>query len=285
MQARTLQLWVAGAVLLAAAGGCSRLSTLESRVATIGDPEARLLIQNALWVGGSKYAWTKHDTMRAEVTWTEHTPQGDVSTDEVWLVGLWDGTVRIEMPAPGLPSRERELAGAAARREVTVFDGAKWRTYVAGIESADPAAKSRARLAARLARELLIMPFAMTGPGLRIQYVGTREGPGEAKVWERLLVTYASEAGHPAGDRMVVEILKATRQVDSVTLQWHEYPLSGRLLRVDLKLWQAADGISTSRLWQVRPVDDQGRVTGDEWFTIRVNRVEFDAGAGGRTSD
>jgi len=288
---------LAGVAALAAAGGCSRLSVLDGRIDAIGDAEARRLIRDALWVGGSKYEWIKHDTIRAEVTRTDHAPLGDVVIDEVWLLGLWDGKVRMEVSAPlttgGLSASagatlaagtidpgEHPPSAAAGPRQVTVFDGKAWRTYVDGRESSDLDAKARAALSARLARELLVMPLALTEPDLRIRYAGTRAGPAEARLWERLLVTYAPEAGRAPGDRMVVEVLKATRQVDSVLIQWQDYPLVGRPLRVDMKLWEATDGLYTSRLWRFYPADEKAERTGPEQCTVRVRKVEFGAGAG-----
>jgi hypothetical protein len=323
--ARAAILCIAGAVLLAAAGGCSRLSTLEGRVDGIGDPEARHLIYDALWAGGSKYAWTKHETVRAEVAWTEHTPQGDFSTNEVWLVGLWDGRIRIEIDAPldtsGWSPSAPPPSSDIRQHEVTVFDGKTWRTFVDGREARnidaapksamwandspdvlvfqDPQAKARGRLAARLARELLLMPLALAGPGLRIKYDGTRVGPGEAHEWDRLGVTYAVDdavlkaptvlkAGHmqafetgdpvkDSTDLLAVNLLRDTRQVDYCFIRWHNYPFSGRVLRVDMKLWQPTEGLFISRLWRIRNfVPEWYDEMGVELYTVEIKSLAFD---------
>ena len=249
-------------VLAAASAGCSRLDLVNWRLGAIGDEQARTVLLDTLWAHGSTYRWVDHATLRAEVTWTEHSPLGDTATDRVWLLDPWAGKVRTERPA---------------ERQVALADGASVRVFVDGKETEDLAAKAQAVGDVRLARELLPMPFALTAAGRKFAYVGLRLGPGEARVWQRLLVTYPGAADFGLDDRMVVEVRKDTHRVDNVLIQWPELPFVDRPMRVEMVEWWDLGGLALSRLWRFVPISESGKATGPAMYTVRVKRLAFDA--------
>lgn len=240
--------WLVGvmaALACAAVAGCSRLDVINGRLNAIGDAQARTLVRDTLWAEGSKYRWADHGSIRAEVTWTEHRPLGDIASDEVWHLDLWSGQVRVDRP---------------------------------GAVVADPddlAARALAAGRARIVRELLPMPLSLTYPGQEVSYVGTRTGVGEARTWQRLLVAYQA-AGRAKDDRMVVEILQAARRVDAALIRWSEFPFVGRLMRVEMDQWRPVQEISISRRWRFTPVDDKGAALGPARYTVLLKHVEFD---------
>jgi hypothetical protein len=237
---------------------------MNGRLSRIGDEEARTILLDALWAHGSTYRWADHANLRAEITWIEHRPSGDAATDMVWLVDPWGGNVRIERPAS---------------RSVAVYGGGTWRVFVDGNETDDLGARAQALGDGRMAGLLLPMPFGLAGPDLAISYVGTRLGPGEARLWQRLLVTMRRPGPFGAQDRTVVEVRKDTHRVDNVLVQWPEPPLLDRPMRVEMVEWWPQDGLYLSRLWRLIPIDEAGRTTGPVLYTVRVKRLEFDAQA------
>jgi len=286
--------FLAVAVVAAAAAGCSRCDTLSRRLDAIEDETARQIVRNAVWAHGSKYRWAECQVLRAEVTRTEHRPRGDADTCEVWLLDPVGGRFRIERPA---------------RREVTVFDGSRLRIFRNGAETTDLAARGRAAGDARLVTELLPMPLSLAREGCDLLYVGTRTGPGEARTWHRLMVACGPASGYSWGDsgdeeyalvrwsedpffgrrlmrwRMddlvaVVEIRKGTDRVETVLIRWSEDPFFGRLMRVRMDDWRPADGLVISRRWRLTPIDEAGVPIGPVLYTIRIHRVEVNPKVG-----
>jgi hypothetical protein len=232
------------------------------------------------------YHWAKHTTVRLAVARTEHRPAGDRVTDEVWLLDLAGGRLRLERPAA---------------RQVAVFDGWAWRVFVEGRGTQDPARqpavlgagnlpcwvpadlelRSLAVADGQLARHLALLPFSLLEGGLKVVSAGTCTGPGETRVWDRLLVTYAAETGLAAGDRTVVEINRATHRVDKVLFTWSANPFLGGCWRADLVDWRPAGGVSLSRRWRLVPVNDAGAPTGPARWSVEVRNVTFDVPADG----
>jgi hypothetical protein len=244
-----------------AAGGCSSLDIVNSRLGAIGDEQARTILLDALWAHGSTYRWVDHANLRAEVTWIEHRALGDAATDMVWLVDPWANKVRIERPA---------------QRQVALANGASVRVFVDGKETADLAARGQAAGDVRLARELLPMPFSLTAAGLEFEYVGVRLGPAEARVWQRLLVTYRGAADFGLDNRTVVEVRQDTHRVDNVLIQWPELPFVGRPMRVEMVEWWDLEGLALSRVWRSVPIDETGKAAGrrgDPTYTVRVKSL------------
>jgi len=147
---------------------------------------------------------------------------------------------------------------------------------VDGKETADLAARGQAAGDVRLARELLPMPFSLTAAGLEFEYVGVRLGPAEARVWQRLLVTYRGAAGFGLDNRTVVEVRKDTHRVDNVLIQWPELPFVARPMRVEMVEWWDLEGLALSRVWRSVPIDETGKAAGrrgDPTYTVRVKSL------------
>ncbi len=262
---RAVGVFLAVAVVAAAAAGCSRCDTLSRRLDAIEDETARRIVRDAVWAHGSKYRWAECQVLRAEVTRTEHRPHGDADTHEVWLLDPVGGRFRIERPA---------------RREVTVFDGSRLRLFRNGAETTDLAARGRAAGDARLVTELLPMPLSLAREGCDLLYVGTRTGPGEARTWHRLMVTCGPASGYSGDDRTVVEVRKGSDRVETVLIRWSEDPFFGRLMRVRMEDWRPADGLVISRRWRLTPIDEAGVPTGPVLYTIRIRSVEVNPKVG-----
>jgi len=265
---RTLATALAVAAAVALAAGCSRLDRLNARIDAIADETARTLVCDTLWAHGSKYAWAEAGPLRADVVWTEHRPAGDLAVRQVWTVDPVAWTCRIDTPETG---------------EAAVFDGAAVRLVHRGSEAAAPSrdrqgadalARARAAGQVRAAMELLAMPASLAGPDREVLYVGNRTGPGEARTWRRLMVTYGRAPAVPTGDRMVVEIREGTGRVDRVLVRWSELPLAGQAMRVDMLDWRPAGGLLVSRLWRFTPVGETGEAIGPVRYTVRVEAVE-----------
>ena len=247
-----------------AAGGCSRLSIVDGRLGAIADEQARTVLLDALWAHGSTYRWVEHSNLRAEVAWIEHSPLGDRTTEMVWLFDPWGDRVRVER----LPERTVALA-----------TGRGLEVFADGKETADPVLRARAAGDVRIVRQLAPMPFSLTEDGVSVAWAGTRTGPGEARVWQRLRVTWRGAGDFGQEDRTVVEIRKDTRRVAGVDIQWPEFPLADRPMRVEMVEWWEASGLALSRLWRFVPLDESGKVAGPPMYTVRVKRLEFDAKA------
>jgi len=254
--------------LATAVVGCTRTDALNRRLAAIGDPAARAIVRDALWADGSKYRWADHAALRADVTRTVHRPLGDSTTEEVWLVDLWGGRFRVEVPA---------------ERRVAAYDGALWHVFADGRVAASLEARAAAAGDARLLTELLPMPLSLTAPGQKVSYAGIRTGPGEARTWQRLRITPAPAPGRVADDQTVVEVRQDTHRVEAVLIRWPELPLAGRPMRVEMDDWRPAEGLLLSRRWRFFPVDDRGEPTGPALYTVRVKRIEFDPPMGPAT--
>lgn len=271
---RAVGVFLAVAVVATVAGGCSRWHTLNRHLDAIEDDDARRIVRDAIWAHGSKYRWANCEVLRAEVTRTEHRPCGDADTREVWLLDPVGGRFRIETPA---------------RREVTVFDGSRLRIFRNGVETTDVAARGRAAGDARLVTELLPMPLSLARQGRRITYAGMRTGPGEARTWQRLTVTYGPGSGYSGDDRTEVEIRKGTDRVETVVIRWSEDPFFGRPMRVRMDdwrpadwqpaNWRPADRLVVSRRWRLTPIDEAGAPTGPVLYTVRIRRVEVNTKA------
>jgi len=260
-----LPLWLAAGLLLAAAlGGCSRRDVLTARLREMPDDYARRVVADAVWAGGSVYTWAERRTLRLDLVRTDHLPGAQAASDEVWLVDLAGGRVRIEKPAA---------------RQVITYDGAAWRAFVAGKASADLELRAAAAGDVALARALAPLPFSLLEPGLRIEYVGTRTGPGEARTWDRLLVTYAG-GGYQPGDRTVLEFDRETHRLDAAFISWAEAPFLGGMLRVEMDEWRTVAGLALAHRWRLTPVDEAGRPTGPVRYTFRVRSARFDVPAG-----
>jgi hypothetical protein len=259
---------VCGALLaaLVAAGGCAqRKDVLLSRLREIPDARAHQVVGDALWVHGSFFAWATHENLRMEVTWTEHRPDGDVASDEIWLLDLAGGRFRVERPA---------------EKQVTVYDGSTWRVFVDGKPSDDLVLRGRAAGYALLVREIVPLPFSLLDPGVKIEYVGTRTGPAEARTWNRLLVTYPPSSGLDRSDRTVVEVEKESRRVSRVLGCWAEPPFMGSCWRVDADEAWETQGIALGHRWRFTPVNDAGAPTGPMRWTLAVKSMIFDVWLG-----
>ncbi|MBE3069360.1 MAG: hypothetical protein IMZ66_03900 [Planctomycetes bacterium] len=255
-------------VLAPVVAGCTRTDVLNRRLAAIGDPAARAIVRDALWAAGSKYRWAEHTALRADVTRTVHRPLGDSTTEEVWLVDLWGGRFRVEVPA---------------ERRVAAYDGASWHVFAEGRVTANLEARAAAAGDARLLTTLLPMPLSLTAPGQEVSYAGIRTGPGEARAWQRLSITQAPASGYGADDEAVVEVRQDTHRVEAVLIRWPELPFAGRPMRVEMDDWRPADGLLLSRRWRFFPIDDRGDPTGPALYTVRVKRIEFDPPMGPAT--
>ncbi|MBL7141065.1 MAG: hypothetical protein ISS74_09165 [Planctomycetes bacterium] len=262
---RALAMALAVVAAVALAAGCSRLDRLDARIDAIADETARDLVRDAVWEHGSKYAWAEAGPLRADVVWTEHRPAGDLAVRQVWIVDPVAWTCRIETPETG---------------EVAVFDdGGGIRLHREGRAVTDPPARARAAGQVRLVTELLAMPASLAGPDREVLYVGNRTGPGEARTWRRLMVTYGRASGAPEGDRMVVEIREGAGRVDRALVRWSELPFAGQPMHVEMEDWRPAGGLLISRLWRFTPVGETGEPVGPLRYTVRVTAVETAAGA------
>jgi len=250
---------LAVAAAAALAVGCSRLDRLDARVDAIADGTARNLVRDVLWEDGSKYTWADAGPLRADVVWTEHRPAGDLAVRQVWTVDPVAWTCRIETPTTS---------------EVVVFDGSGMQMRRDDRTVTDPLARALAAGRVRLATELLVMPASLAGPDREVLYVGNRTGPGEARTWHRLMVTYGQTADAPEGDRMVVEIREGTNRVDRVLARWSELPFAGQPMRIDMDGWRPAGGLLISRAWRFTPVNETGEPVGPVRYTVRVTGVE-----------
>jgi hypothetical protein len=230
-----------------------------SRLASVADPAARGALQDALWAGGSKYAWVRAAVLEADVTRTEHAPGGDAVRRETWRLDLVTGRVDLSRPDEGY---------AAACEP-----GGPARVSVSGRPADDPEALLRAALDARLVRELAAMPLSLLVPGVHVTYVGTRTGPGMARTWRRLLATYGPGSGGGPADRTVVEVRERGDRIDAVLVEWAAYPLLGRPVRVLLDDWRPAGDVLVARRWRFEFVEADGRPAGPVTMTLTLDRV------------
>ena len=253
---------VAAAVLaLALAGGCARRDVLAGRLRDIPDDYARRVLSDSIWACGNIYRWADHTTLRLEVARTDHTPGAEIRSDEVWLLDLAGGRVRIEK---------------TAARQVTVYDGASWRVFIQGKETRDLEARAQAAGDVAIVRGLATLPFGLLDPNLKIMYVGTRAGPGEARVWDRLLVTCQAGSGIEPGDRTVVEINQQSRRVDAVLITWSESPFLAGCYRVEMDEWWTLGHLALAHRLRLAPIDDKGVATGPVRWTFEVRSATFD---------
>jgi len=246
------------AALAVALAGCARVDRLAGRLDAVEDDRARRLLRDAIWRHGSTYAWAEAGALRAEVTWTAHGPLGDRSRRETWRVDPVTGRCRVEVPEAG---------------EIYVFKPPDLTVLRRGETVSDPLVRARAAGRVRLAGELLPMPVSLLGEGRKTIYIGDRLGPGEARRWERLMVTYGPGAAGLAGDRMVVEVSAGSARVARVLLAWSEPPFIGRPMRVEMDLWRPVGDLLVARRWRFIPIDEQGKPTGPARYTLRVEEV------------
>lgn len=251
----------AASALAAGAASCSRLDEANTRLGAITSDRARGLVRDCLWRHGSHYRWLEHKNVRCEVERTEHLPEGDRTTQEVWLLDTASDCVRIEKPA---------------RREVVVVSAWGWRVFAGGKETKDLEARAEAEGDVRLVRELLPMPFSLLRHGLRIDGFGSVTGPAETRTWDRLLVRYGQGSDGSASDRMVVEIRRRTGRVEAVVIRWSEPPFFGRRFRVEMDDWRPEGDWLLAHRWRLFPVDEAGERTGPVRWTVRIRRVEVD---------
>jgi len=257
--------WAAAVLaVLVALGGCARKDAMLSRLRAIDDNRAREVVSDALWGGGSMFAWAGHQTLRLEIAWTDHAPPDGRTHNEVWWLDTVGGRLRIESPEA---------------REVAVFDGLTWRVLVDGRETDDLVRRAEAAGRGMMLRQLATLPFSLLDPDAKIMYVGTRTVPAEAKAWNRLFVTYAGGAFYEPGDRLVVEVNCDTRRIDTVGLCWAETPFLGGDWRVDMDEWFPAGDLVLSRRWRFTPVNQAGDATGPMRWTVRVTGVALDVPA------
>lgn len=240
---------------------CSRQSVLSDRIAAIDNETAREVLRDCLWRHGSHYTWVEHRALRWEVTRTEHRPLGDVVSGEVWVLDTVGDRVRIERPE---------------RRQVTLASDGRTRVFVDGRETQQAELLAEAAGDVRLVREIGPMPFSLLRPGLGITYLGTRVGPGEARSWHRLLVTYGAASGAAARDRLLVEVRRSTREAASATIRWSEFPLLGQRYRVVLDDWREEGGLRLARRWRLYPLATDEGPPGPLRYSVRVDRLALD---------
>jgi hypothetical protein len=238
-----------------------RVDAIESRLRGECDEKSLAVIRDCLWQAGSLYPWADYRTLRLAVTRTEYRPLGETEEMEVWLLDLAGGRLRIENQA---------------ERRVTVFDGWTWRTFVDGTQTRDLQVRADALGEATVAQRLATLPFALLAGRQTVTYAGERVGPGETRLWQRLLVKYPASAGWNAGDRTVLEIEKGSRRIDAAVIKWAESPLNDRPYRVDMDEWQVVGGLYLSRRWRMTPLDDSGAPTGPVRYTYEVTSAYFD---------
>ena len=257
---------VAVAILaLALAGGCARRDVLTARLRDMPDEAARRTLSDAIWAGGDIYRWADRKSLRLEVARIDHVPGAESRTDEVWLLDLAGGRVRIEKPVA---------------RQVTLYDGASWRIFIAGRETRDLEARAQAAGDVAVVRGLATLPFGLLEANLKIVYAGTRTGPGEARVWDRLLATYAGGSGFEPGDRTLVEINKQSRRVDAALITWSEAPFLAGCYRVEMDEWWTTGDLALAHRLRLVPVDDKGLPTGPVRWTFEVRSAAFDVPLG-----
>jgi hypothetical protein len=257
---------VAAAILaLALAGGCARRDVLTGRLRGMPDDHARRVLSDSIWACGDIYRWAGHTSLRLEVERLDQTPGAEQRSDEVWTVDLAGGRVRIEKPAA---------------RQVAVYDGASWRLFIQGEETRDLEARAWAAGDVAVVRGLATLPFGLLDATARIMYVGTRTGPGEARVWDRLLVTYAPGSGFEPGDRTLLEFNKQSRRVDRAFITWSEAPFLGGTYRVEMDEWWTLGQLALAHRLRFVPVDDKGVPTGPVRWTVEVRSVRFDVPLG-----
>ena len=253
-----------GLVMLAALAGCTRRDVLTGRLRSMPDDYARRVVADSVWACGNIYRWADHRTLRLDVTRTDHRPGAETAGDEVWLLDLVGGRVRIEKPAA---------------RQVIVYDGLSWRVFVEGkAVASDLELRAAAAGDVAVARALAPLPFSLLDPGPKIIYVGTRTGPGEARVWDRLLVTY--EPGGRTPSRTLVEFNKETHRVEAAFISWAEAPFLGRCYRVDMDEWWTVADLALAHRWRFVPVSETGAPTGAVRYTFQVRSAAFDVPTG-----
>jgi hypothetical protein len=225
------------------------------------------VLRDALWAHGSIYAWAERGTVRAEAVFLEHAPEGDRRRREAWRLDAATGRLRIERPAsPGQgPDGAIETDGQAC---------AAW---TASRPVTDLVARAEACGYARTVRDLLAMPFSLLAAGRRITYAGQEAGPGEARVWDLVGVTYAADEGRDPGDGMVVHVRRGEGRVDAVTMRSADLPFTGTW-RVELDEWRrveggpkdGARGLVLARRWRFYRADAQGRRQGPLRYTVQI---------------
>lgn len=261
------RLWGARMLLLAAAlasAGCGRVRTLQGRVRAVEDERAREVLRNALWAHGSIYAWAERDAIGAEAVFTEHAPEGDRSRREAWRLDVAAGRLRIDSPGGAIETDGRACAAWTAGRPVT-----------------DLVARAEACGYGRAVRDLVAMPFSLLAAGRRIEYAGQEVGPGEARAWDLLRVTYDPDEGRDACDGMVVYVRRGQDQVDAVSMRCADLPWAGAW-RVEMDEWRrieggpagGARGPVLAHRWRFYRADAQGRREGPLRYTVRIERVE-----------
>jgi hypothetical protein len=252
--------WAVAVALVAAAGaGCARVDVLAGRLADMPDA-VRQPLGDCLWEHGSFYAWARHDTLRLEITRTEHNPAGDRVSREVWRLSPADGHFRIDKP---------DL------RQVIAADGLGFRVLVDGRETSDLELRADAAADALLIRQVMPLPFSLLAPGLTIQHLKVRTGPAEAKTWDQLLVTGLADGAK--ADRMIVEIDRATHRLEAVVLAWQESPFLGRSYRMTMDEWWPVDGLRLSHRWRLAAVDDSGAARDRPQWTFQVTAAAWDS--------
>jgi len=258
-----LRLAAAAAVATILCGGaaCSRAAVYADRVGAIASDPARAALREALWAHGSLYRWADYRVLRCEVEWSEPRPLATTTRRAVWLLDTERGRLRIEHPAA---------------QEVVLFDGLAWHFAAGGREMSDGAARMHAAGEARVARELVPLPFSLLEAGLEIGYLGHRDGPAEARSWDQLLVAYRDGTGHETADRLVVEIRRETHRVEAVVLQWPELPFADRRYRVELDDWRPEGDVVLAHRFRFYPADASGRRAGDLRLEVRVTRMQWD---------
>jgi hypothetical protein len=260
---------LAGLVMLAAMAGCTRRDVLTGRLRSMPDDHARRVVADSVWVCGNIYQWADHRTLRLNVTRTDHRLGAETAGDEVWLLDLVGGRVRIEKPAA---------------RQTIVYDGLSWRVFAEGkAVASDLELRAAAAGDVAVARALAPLPFSLLAPGLKMMYVGTRTGPGEARVWDRLLVAYEPGAGYEPGSRTLVEFNQATHRVEAAFISWAEAPFLGGCYRVDMDEWWTVADLALAHRWRFVPVSEAGAPTGAVRYTFQVRSAAFDVPKGPAT--
>jgi hypothetical protein len=157
------------------------------------------------------------------------------------------------------------------------YDGLGWHITFGGKTTENLELRAAAAGDAMIIRNLLPMPFSLLDPSLKLEYVGTRTGPAEARQWDLLMATSRGVLDTGVEDRTVVEINKANRRVEGVVLRWQEPPFLGRPWRVTLDEWQPVDGLRVAHRWQFWPTDDKGLAAGPPRYTYTLTAVTWDA--------
>jgi hypothetical protein len=256
-----LGLWVTAVALAVAAGaGCGREAAIDSRLSNLPDPVRRPL-SDGLWKCGSIYTWAAKQTLRCEITRTEHRETGDVATREIWLLDLASGHFRIER---------------LGQWQVTAYNGTAWHVWVNGKETEDLELRAAATSDALLIRQIMPMPFSLLESGLNLQEVGPRIGPAEARSWDRLLATFPAAGSLPLEDRTLVEIDRKSRRLDAAVITWWEPPFLGCPYRVTLDEWWAVGDLAISHRWRFTPADETGAAVGRPQWTIEVTAAAWD---------